>query len=316
MRRLSSFLLKAAISAALLYLSLRQVDLASTARRLGAIDARWFIAASGIVCVQLVLLAIRWRDIAAVCGTAMPVRVALRFTFIGLFFNQVLPSTVGGDAVRIWLLARDGAGWVKAVYSVLLDRVVGVAALALLVVICLPWTLDLVHDRLARTTLVLIGTSALAGASIFLALASPRLRIMERFWLTRHLAAASRLGRQLCRANANSAWIAVLSIAIHLLTAVAAYCAARAAGATVDFVQILLLVLPVILIATIPISIAGWGVRESTMVLAFTYAGLAGNDGLLISILFGAATFAVGAIGGIVWVASGYKWSTMREISA
>jgi len=316
MRRFSSFLLKAAVSAALLYLSLRQVDLAAVGRRLGAIDPRWFIAAGVVFCGQLVLLAIRWRDIATVCGAPMSLRAALRFSFIGLFFNQVLPSTVGGDAVRMWLLARDGAGWTKSVYSVLLDRIVGVAALALLVVMCLPWTLNLVHDRLARTTLVLIGVGTLASALVFLALASPRLPMLDKFWLTRHLAAASRLGRQLCRANANSARIAVLSITIHLLTVVAAYCAAQAAAATADFTQVLFLVLPVILIATIPISIAGWGVRESTMVLAFTYAGLAANDGLVISILFGAATFAVGAIGGVVWIVSGYKLPAMRELSS
>ena len=44
-----------------------------------------------------------------------------------------------------------------------------------------------------------------------------------------------------------------------------------------------------ILIATIPVSIAGWGVRESAMILAFSYAGLAESDGLIVSILFGVA---------------------------
>jgi uncharacterized membrane protein YbhN (UPF0104 family) len=39
---------------------------------------------------------------------------AFQITFIAAFFNQVLPSTVGGDGVRIWLLARKGAGWASA----------------------------------------------------------------------------------------------------------------------------------------------------------------------------------------------------------
>ena len=66
----------------------------------------------------------------------------------------------------------------------------------------------------------------------------------------------------------------------------------------------LLLVLPVMLIVTIPISIAGWGVRESALVLAFFYAGLPESDGLLVSVLMGGAMFAVGVIGGLVWLAS------------
>lgn len=46
--------------------------------------------------------------------------------------------------------------------------------------------------------------------------------------------------------------------------------------------------------AAIPISIAGWGVREGAMMVAFSYAGLAENDGLIVSILLGAAMFVVG----------------------
>ena len=63
-----------------------------------------------------------------------------------------------------------------------------------------------------------------------------------------------------------------------------------------------------------PISIAGWGVRESAMVLAFGYAGLAEGDGLIVSILFGVATLTVGALGGVVWVASGYRWRAVKAM--
>jgi hypothetical protein len=64
----------------------------------------------------------------------------------------------------------------------------------------------------------------------------------------------------------------------------------------------LLLVIPVLLIAAIPLSIAGWGVRECTMIIAFAYAGLPESDGLVVSVLLGAALFAVGLLGGAVWI--------------
>ena len=65
---------------------------------------------------------------------------------------------------------------------------------------------------------------------------------------------------------------------------------------------LLFLVLPVVLISIVPISIAGWGVREGAMVAAFGYAGLPQSDGLIISLLFGAIYLVLGAIGGLVWV--------------
>jgi uncharacterized membrane protein YbhN (UPF0104 family) len=316
MRRLASFLVKAAISALLLYLSLRRVNLGNVLERLGGLNFGLIAFILFALCIQILLLALRWREIVAICGARLHVTTALRYSFIGLFFSQVLPSTVGGDVVRIWLMARSGAGWPTASYSVLIDRVVGVAVLAVLVVACLPWTLDLVHDPVARAALALIGFGALTGAIAFLALGMPPLRVMERWWLTRHLVVASRLAWRLCRSAAAGTRVAALSFAIHLTSVIVAWGAAMAAHVSVEFSQVLFLVLPVILIATIPVSIAGWGVRESAMILAFSYAGLAGSDGLIVSILYGAASLAVGAIGGIVWVASGYRWRSVKTIEA
>ena len=205
MPRLLSILFKAAISALLLYLSLRRVDLDSIGQRLGGLDWRWIVFILFMVCIQMTLNALRWREIVAICGTSLSFATALRYSFIGQFFSQVLPSTVGGDAVRIWLLARGGAGWPIAIYSVLIDRVVGVSALAIMVVACLPWTLNLIHDPSARVALALIGFGALTAALIFLALGLQHLRMLERWWLTRHLATASRLAWRLCRSAAGIA---------------------------------------------------------------------------------------------------------------
>lgn len=315
MRRLLLFLVKAAVSALLLYLSLRRVNLDSVGQRLGGLDLRWIAFVLFVLCIQVPLGALRWGEITAICGSQLPLAKALRYSFIGQFFSQVLPSTVGGDAVRIWLLARGGAGWPVAIYSVLIDRVVGVSALAILVVACLPWTFNLVHDPMARAALALIGFGALGAALVFLALGLQHLQVLDRWWPTRHLATASRLAWRLCK-SAAGARVAALSFAIHFMTVTVAWGAAMAAHASVDFVHVLFLVLPVILIATIPVSIAGWGVRESAMVLAFSYAGLAESDGLIVSILFGAATLGVGGVGGIVWIASGYRWRSVKTIEA
>jgi hypothetical protein len=95
-----------------------------------------------------------------------------------------------------------------------------------------------------------------------------------------------------------------LSLAVHVLTAAMAWCAARAIAAPVEFWHTLLLVPPVLLIATVPISIAGWGVREKSLVLAFAYAGLSETDGFLVSVLLGITMFAVGLVGCAAWLAS------------
>jgi uncharacterized membrane protein YbhN (UPF0104 family) len=315
MRQLISFLVKAGISVVLLYFSLRRVNLDGIGQRLGGLDVRWMSFIFFMLCAQMALIALRWREIVKICGAELSLAAALSYSFIGQFFSQVLPSTVGGDAVRIWLLARSGTGWPTASYSVLIDRVVGVSVLAVLVILCLPWTFDVIHDPIARTAVSLIGFGTLAGTLLFLAFGVERLRVTEHWWLTRHLATASRVTWRLCRSVAG-ARVTAFSFATQLLTVMVAWGAAMAAHAAVDFVHTLFLVLPVMLIATIPVSIAGWGMRESAMILAFSYAGLAGGDGLIVSILFGAMNLALGVIGGIVWVASGYRKSSVENIES
>ena len=83
-----------------------------------------------------------------------------------------------------------------------------------------------------------------------------------------------------------------------------AWCAAQSVDAPFQLWHALLLLPPVLLIASVPISIAGWGVRESTFVLAFSYAGLSEADGLVVSVLFGAAFFIAGLAGGLTWLLS------------
>ena len=93
-----------------------------------------------------------------------------------------------------------------------------------------------------------------------------------------------------------------LSFGVHILSVATGWCAAMAVAAPFKFGDAMLLVPPVLLISLVPVSIAGWGVREHALMTAFIYAGLPEGDGLLVSMLYGAAMFAVGVIGGVVWL--------------
>ena len=315
MRRTLLLLLKAAVSILLIYLSLRAVNLAALGDRLSRIDAGWIAAAFFLQMLQIALLAYRWQTIVACCGPILPFAATLRIIIIASFFNQVLPSTVGGDAARIWMLRRTGSSWASAAYSVVIDRIVGVLALATLVIVCLPWTLTLLHNPTARALLLLIGIGAIAGAIVFLAIGLLRWPILQRWGMTRHLVEASRIAWRLCRSWRLLATVGAASFAIHLLTIAAAWCMVQSVAASVDFVMLLFLIPPVLLIATVPISIAGWGLREGSMIVAFSYAGLAQSDGLIVSVLIGLVMFGIGAVGGIVWITSDTKGVRLSELA-
>ena len=313
MRRALLLLAKATTSILLLYLSLHWVNVGALGERLSRFELGWVALALFLLTAQVALVAARWCEIATVCGANLAFISALQITFIATFFNQVLPSTVGGDGARIWLFARKGAGWASATYSVLIDRIAGVFVLALIVITCLPWTFSLIHDSIARAVLLVIGFGTIAGALIFVLIGVRFRQWLDRWMLTRHLLAASRISAALCRSHRSATIVLACSVAIHLLTVAAAWCCVKAVASPVSFAQVLFLMPPVLLIATVPVSIAGWGVRESSMIVAFAYAGLAQSDGLTLSILFGAASFIVGVVGGIIWIVSGLRLRPLDE---
>ncbi|RDV04735.1 lysylphosphatidylglycerol synthase transmembrane domain-containing protein [Undibacter mobilis] len=315
MRRSLMLLAKAAISILLLYISLRSVNLAALGERLSRLHAGWIAASLAILAAQLFILAARWRMIAQGCGLAPRYDAVLRMSFVGLFFNQVLPSTVGGDAARIYMLAREQGGWAGATYSVLIDRVAGIFALTLLVFICLPWTLALVQDPVARIVLILIGFGAFAGAFVFLAIGRIHWKPLMHWAPTRHLVEVSRTAWRICGSWRTLSIILALSFVVHFMTVLATWCMVQSVSASVNIELLLFMVPPVLLIATVPISIAGWGVREGSMIVAFSYAGLPQSDGLVVSVLIGITFFAIGAIGGIVWVASGARRTKPADIA-
>jgi uncharacterized membrane protein YbhN (UPF0104 family) len=301
MRRAFSVIIKLTVSGLLLYLALNWVNVGTVASRLSQIDLRWIAFGLLMPVAQTYLQTVRWQNIISRCGAELPVGQLFRFCMVALFFNQTLPSSVGGDAMRIWLAGKQ-TNWRIASYSVLVDRVIGVVALAVVVTACLPWTLSLVRNPVGRSALLLIGLGCIAAGVVFVSLTWDRLHILQRWAPTRHLVATATVALGILRAPRALVPIFGLSFLIHMLTTVIAWCAARSVGADLPLAYSLFLVLPVILIAIVPISVAGWGVREGAMVAAFGYAGLAPSDGLIVSLLFGASYLAVGAIGGFVWV--------------
>ncbi len=314
MRRVLLILAKATTSILLFYLSLRWSNIDAFGERMSRIELGWLAPTLFLLAGQIVLLAARWQNIAGVCGAKLDLASALQITFAATFFNQVLPSTVGGDSARIWLFARNGAGWANATYSVLIDRIVGVFVLALLVIACLPWTYSLIHDSIPRVALLIIGFGAIASTFV-LVLFGVRFRQWLGQWtVTRHLSAASRIIVALSTSHRSAVVVFALSATIHLMTVAAAWCCVKAAAAPITFAQVLFLLPPVLLISTVPISIAGWGVRETSMIFAFGYAGLAQSDGLTLSILFGAASFFVGAASGIIWIVSNIRYKPLNEV--
>ena len=315
MRRFLTFSARIAVSLALLYVALRGINLVAIQSRLSQINLGWMGVGLSVAVLQCFIAALRWREISAQCSARLTGPQAFRYNMIGAFFNQTLPSSIGGDAVRLWLVNRTGAGWRAATYSVLTDRAIGLIALALIVVVSLPWSYFLITDAHGRLALLAVDALALAGGLGFLLLGYLHWGRLKRWWPTRHLLACSAIANHVMFGRNSAPKIAATSLSVHILSVVIAWCAVRSIAVSANFVELFMLTPPVLLITMVPISIAGWGLREAAMMVAFGYAGLSQTEGTAVSLLFGAVYFTLGAIGGLVWIFSSEKTSEAIELA-
>jgi glycosyltransferase 2 family protein len=294
---------KIAVTALLLYFALRGTDFDAAWARWSMLDPLWLLPTLALMLVQLLLAAWRWHLIAAPLGehTHGPRRAWIML--VSTFFNQTLPSVVGGDAIRIWL--TRGQGLRAAVFAVLIDRGAGLLGLLVLVAVCLPGSWALVNDAAGRTALTVIVAGGIGGAVFFFLIG--RLRLPAKR-LLRPLAMLAQIARAaatvLLRPRPGLA-VALLSVLIHLLTVATVLCLAWGLAVPLATLPALYLIPPVVLITVLPVTVAGWGLRENAMIVALAYVGIVEADAVALSILYGGANLALGAAGGLAWLAGG-----------
>src|SRR5579863_3389402 len=187
MRQILFSALKVVVSVELLYLALRKANFSDLAARLDLTSAAWLALAIAVTFLQIFIGVLRWRIVSAECGAPLPTRQAMRYNLIGTFFNQTLPSSIGGDAVRLWLVARSGAGWRAATYSIFVDRAIGLIALAVIIVASLPWSYSLIRNPDGRSALLLVDFAALASGAGFLILGVLPFPWLKQWWGTHHI---------------------------------------------------------------------------------------------------------------------------------
>lgn len=313
LRSLASALLKLALSAGLIWWAASQADLGAMAARVGRVDWLWLVPLVLLLLAQAGLLCMRFRWVLLGAeGRKRPAWPVARTVLAGLLFNQPFPSTLGGDVARVVLLRRMGVPLGTAFSAVVADR--GAALLAMLLAMTATLPLMLAPAAaLAPSHRATVLWTDLGGAAVALA-------VLAFLGLVRSLRVLARLHRLLARLAGiytsvraglfgarRLPWILLAGLAGHMLTALFGVCVAAGLGIPLPLAAALLLIPPVLLVAQVPLSIAGWGVREAAMVTALGFVGLPPADALLVSVGIGLATLAQGLVAGLVWSLAGAR---------
>lgn len=302
---------KAAVTAALIWLVFRNVDMADAVARVRALPVWVGPAIVAFILFQFAFGIWRWRVLIGQFGAVLPFPRLLRLFFEGQFFNQALPSTVGGDGVRMYRAYRSGLALEPAISSVILDRVVGLTGLVVLVAAAQPLFYERVTDSAARFGFSAIFAAAATGILILLCLGILP-QGLRQWRIVQGLVTLSRAARTTFSRPAILVPVLAMSVAGHFSIVVAFYVMSQNLGLGVTFTDCLVMIPSVLLLATVPVSVAGWGVREGAMVTAFGLIGVAPGGVAAMSVLFGLAMIATSFPGGVLWLLS--RDRTLRDV--
>ncbi|HJO03434.1 MAG TPA: lysylphosphatidylglycerol synthase transmembrane domain-containing protein [Acidobacteriota bacterium] len=271
------------VSLGLLAVLAAYLDLERVATRLRSMDVRWVVLALVISLSQIALSAWRWRFTAGRLGLHLPFVTALREYALGSFLNQLLPGGVAGDLARAWRHGRslsrglDG----QAVRAVVLERASGQIVMLAVAGLSFAW---LPRSFGAGGRAVLLSVALVPAAIMIGLFVWARLRRDSDDSLLRRAWADARAGlfspRALPAQLISSGAIVASYITVYLV-------AARAVGVDTPMPTLLPLVAPVLVTMLIPLTIAGWGVRETGAALLWGAAGLPTADGVAISLAYG-----------------------------
>ena len=303
-------LVKLLVSFGLLAAIASSVDLGQVAGLLVTLaPLAGFAAVASLAAIALVS-ALRWWLVMETIGTPQPLRRVLALMFIGSFFTQMLPTSVGGDAVRVWQLSRHGVAMDRAFIGVMLERISGLLALVLMVVGGVLWLGEAMDPPILRSLLLASLPGLLAGLLLLSCLdrLPPRLQDLPLLGQgLRLLADMAADTRRLLLTPGLSAVLLLLSAAAQLGSVLAFYFLAQGLGLDLDVTAALAVVPAIILITFLPVSFAGWGVREGASMIMLGAVGLGADQAVALSALFGLASILAGLPGCLLWLRRGPK---------
>jgi glycosyltransferase 2 family protein len=299
-----NLLIKIIISFLFLGIIFYHFDIKKVSQSLVSIEITFFIFAIVFQFISTIVASYRWFLLMEIIHYQQNYLFFLKSYLKATFFNQALPTSIGGDAMRALDISKLGGKKREAFYSVLIDRIVGLSGLLLLNFVAILFA----HNLLTYPIYYLL--NATIGTIIFFLFVLGFLHKIKTL-------KENKIGRVLRQISIRYANIFsrlryiisqhFLAIITHICTMVAIYLLAKSVGLKLDFIVFLVLVPPVILLTLIPISLAGWGVREGAMVALFTLVAANNEKVISMSILYGVVLLLISLIGFVVMLKQKHK---------
>jgi uncharacterized protein (TIRG00374 family) len=310
MKNIISSLVKIVVAIVIIYLLLRKMNLADTWGLLKRADLVWIFLSLSSFFLFVVISVIRWKVLLDARGLTFSSGYLLRVYFVSLFFNNLLPTAIGGDVMRVFYTRNPDLSGALAVCF--FDRVIGFIGLfffALLATLAslLFWLRGFPYGREA-ILLNLFGFLLLSGFTYAL-ISEKTFNLFRRFWLKlKFFSLGKRLdsffGKLPGFSSNPKALVSsfTLSLVVQLLLSLVWYFGGLAIKRPLSPFYYFLYIPLINVLTMVPITFGGLGVREGSFVYLFGKVGLRKEEAMGISLIFLLMNYLHSLIGGLIFI--------------
>ncbi len=283
-------------------------DIPDIAAVLKSVNLYYFLAALLFNIAALVVVSERLRIILGVQKLKLSLGESVYLTFIGNFFNNFLPTSIGGDLVKAYYATKKSDRKLESFSAVFFDRFFGFLSIGLLAFLGLLLMNGRIKDPQVFWGCLVFSVVVLAAFILFLNKAITKAIFS---WLL-HLPAFQKDSKLRKLYNALNAYkehkfvvtkVILISLAAQVLSVVLLYCIIRGISKDIPFLS-LLLVMPLVSVASMIPSINGLGVREGAFII-FLGEFISKESAAAVSILFLGIVLITSFIGGVLYLFSG-----------
>lgn len=296
-------LLKIAVSLVGILILVLTQDLGEAVRLLSKLNWLPFLFGFLLFFLGVPVRAYRWGSLVWSLGVAVGWWRLVSLYFVGSFFNMILPTGVGGDAVKMYELSRDDHKVAEAISSVLIDRFLGLFVLFAMALLALVVGQELVPIEVRFVIALIFLLSVVAVVLLFqrtwIESVGKKLRLdrlLGRFKILKDLYQSLHVYSKPALLRASAA-----SMVFNLMLIVGYYFLGVAVGIDLALWYYFLFVPVISAVLLIP-SVGGFGIREGTTVLLFSQVGVSDAQSLALALVYDFTLLAIGLFGAIVYI--------------
>ena len=244
----------------------------------------WVALGAGVFFLSVLAGAYQWFLLLRIQGIGMGYGACFRAYYSGMFLNNFLPGTVGGDALRVYVAKQGADGWGKAVAATFLDRLIGFFSLSLLSLVAAALTLwrRSLDQSVFRHLLYAVGLVFGIFMAVLLLLLSRRIASLVHALIQRAgmrwLAEAHDRMRGILHAYRarwrEMLWIAAVSCAVQALRIDVHWLSGIALGVRISPVFYFCFIPVIALAGVVPLNVGGWGIPQSIGTYLYTLPGV------------------------------------------